>query len=67
MPFNHSANLEPEMVPPKERPTYRITLRPGPNVDGVRTLRRALKTLGRRFGLTAISVEEVRHDTERGE
>jgi hypothetical protein len=47
-------------VPVQERPTYRITLRPGPNIDGVKAIRRGLKILGRRLGLTAISVEEVR-------
>jgi hypothetical protein len=32
-------------------------LRPGPRVDAIRALRAALKVLGRRFGLRAISVE----------
>jgi hypothetical protein len=33
-----------------------VKLRPGPGVDAIRALRAALKVLGRRFGLRAISI-----------
>jgi hypothetical protein len=48
-----------------ERPTYRITLRAGPNVDGIKAVRKGLKILGRRLGLQALSVEEVGPDNVR--
>jgi hypothetical protein len=35
---------------------YVIRVRPGPKVDAIRALRAALKVLGRRFGLRAISI-----------
>jgi len=47
-------------IPARERSTYRIELRPGPGIDGIRALRGALKVLGRRFGMTAVSVEEIK-------
>jgi hypothetical protein len=53
-------------IPAGERSTYRITLRPGPGVDGIKALRGALKILGRRFGMTAVAVEEIKPQTERG-
>ena len=37
------------------RPVYVIRLRAEPQVDGIRALRAALKVLGRRFGLKALS------------
>jgi hypothetical protein len=37
-------------------PTFVIRLRAGPKVDAIRALRAALKLLGRRYGLRAISV-----------
>lgn len=45
-----------------QRPTFIVHLRPEPRVDAVRALRLALKTLLRRFGLRAISLEEKRRD-----
>jgi hypothetical protein len=42
-----------------ERPIYRVTLRPEPNVDGIRALRAMLKAALRRFGLRAIHVMEA--------
>lgn len=42
-----------------ERPTFLLRLRPEPNVDGIRALRRALKFMLRACGLRAISVERV--------
>jgi hypothetical protein len=42
------------------QPTFVLRLRPEPKVpDATRALRRALKVLLRRFGLKALSVEEV--------
>jgi hypothetical protein len=37
---------------------FTVTLRTKEGDDGVRTLRAALKVLGRRFGLRAVRVEE---------
>jgi len=37
-------------------PVFVIRLRPGPRVDPIRAPRTALKVLGRRFGLRAISI-----------
>jgi hypothetical protein len=37
-------------------PVFVIRLRAAPKVDAIRALRAALKVLGRRFGLRAISV-----------
>jgi hypothetical protein len=37
-------------------PIYVLRLRAGSKVDAIRALRAALKVLGRRFGLLAISV-----------
>jgi hypothetical protein len=39
--------------------TFRITLRSREGDDGIRILRAALKLLLRRFGLQAVSVEEM--------
>jgi hypothetical protein len=39
---------------------YVVKLRPGPKVDAIRALRAALKVLGRRFGLRAISITAER-------
>jgi len=36
-----------------------VRLRPAPRVDAIRALRAALKVLGRRFGLRAISIKAV--------
>jgi hypothetical protein len=44
------------------RPDFLLRLRPEPHVDAVRAPRAALKVLLRRFGLRAITVNEVRHD-----
>jgi hypothetical protein len=41
------------------RPLYKLLLRPEPGVDPERALRHALKVLLRRFGLRAISAEEI--------
>jgi hypothetical protein len=41
----------------KTSPTYIIRLKPRPGTDGIKTLRAALKLLGRRFGLRAIKIE----------
>jgi hypothetical protein len=41
----------------ERRPIFVLRLRPLPGVDAVRALRAALKTLLRRFGLHALSVE----------
>jgi hypothetical protein len=43
---------------------YVIRLRAAPKVDAIRALRAALKVLGRRFGLRAIS---VRAESEKSE
>lgn len=48
------------MTAANTRPIYVIRLRPGPGIDPIKALRFALKLLGRRFGLQAISVEEER-------
>ena len=45
---------------PKDRPTYLVTLRAEPDIDGIRNLRLALKFLLRRFHLRCIAVEERR-------
>jgi hypothetical protein len=37
-------------------PIFVLRLRAGPKVDAIRALRAALKVLGRRFGLRAISI-----------
>jgi hypothetical protein len=42
-----------------ERPTFQVTFRPEPNVDGIRALRQLLKAALRRFGLRAIYVTEL--------
>jgi hypothetical protein len=51
-------------IPAEQRSTYRITLRPEPGVDGIKALRGALKILGRRFGMTATGVEEIKPQTD---
>jgi hypothetical protein len=38
---------------------YRLTLRPKPGTDSIRNLRRALKALGRRYGLDVIELVPV--------
>jgi len=43
----------------KQRPTYRVLLRPEPRVDGERALRALLKFALRRLGLRCISIEQV--------
>ncbi len=49
------------------RPTFLLRLRAEPGVsDPVRILRAALKMLGRRFKLKALSVVEERHDERDG-
>jgi hypothetical protein len=45
--------------------TFTITLRSKPGDDGIRTLRAALKTLWRRFGLKAIGIEEEKPKLSR--
>jgi hypothetical protein len=42
----------------QQRPVYLITLRAPSDRDAIRLLRAALKTLGRRFGLQCLRVEE---------
>jgi hypothetical protein len=45
----------------KARPIFVLKLRPEPQVtDAVKTLRAALKTLLRRFGLRCIAIDEER-------
>jgi hypothetical protein len=47
-------------------PVFVLRLRVGPKVDPIRALRAALKVLGRRFGLRAISVQaEPESDQEK--
>jgi hypothetical protein len=41
-----------------DRPTFTVILRAEPDVDAVRSLRWALKTLLRRYGLKALAVKE---------
>jgi hypothetical protein len=41
-----------------ERPIHVVTLRPEPNVDGIRALRALLKAALRRFGLRATNISE---------
>jgi hypothetical protein len=43
----------------KQRPTYRMLLRPEPHIDGERALRALLKIALRRLGLRCTSIEEV--------
>ena len=43
----------------RERPLYRLLLRPEPRIDAERALRALLKLALRRFGLRCISIEEV--------
>jgi hypothetical protein len=45
-----------QLGPVQLGPVFVIRLRAAPKVDAIRTLRVALKVLGRRFGLRAISV-----------
>ena len=45
-------------------PVFVLRLRVGPKVDAIRALRAALKVLGRRFGLRAVSVT-VESETQR--
>jgi hypothetical protein len=42
------------------RRIFVLHLRPKPGIDPIRTLRAALKVLGRHFGLKAIEVREER-------
>jgi hypothetical protein len=49
---------------PEARPIFIIRLVPIDDRDGIRSLRWALKFVLRRFGLRAISVEEIRHDSD---
>ena len=42
------------------RPRFTITFSPNRGVDGIRALRRLLKTAKRRFGLTAVDAYEDR-------
>jgi hypothetical protein len=44
----------------KQRPIYRLLLRPEPRVDAERALRALLKIALRRLGLRCVSVEELR-------
>jgi hypothetical protein len=44
---------------PEQRPTFVLTLRPEPGVDGTRALRRFLKVALRSFRLRCISANEV--------
>jgi hypothetical protein len=41
------------------QPCFRVVLRPAGHVDGQRALRRALKSLSRTYGLTAVHVEKL--------
>jgi hypothetical protein len=41
-----------------KRPTFVLRLQPLPGIDGIRSLRLALKSLLRRFGLKALDVRE---------
>jgi hypothetical protein len=43
----------------KQRPTYRVLLRPEPNIDGERALKALLKFALRRLGLRGTSIERV--------
>jgi hypothetical protein len=45
-------------------PVFVIRLRAAPKVDAIRALRAALKVLGRRFGLRAISIQEEQERPE---
>jgi hypothetical protein len=45
------------MSPRRPGPVYVLRLRAGSKVDAIRALRAALKVLGRRFGLRAISIK----------
>jgi hypothetical protein len=38
-------------------PRYVVTLQPGPHIDAIKSLRAALKVLGRRFGLRCLKVD----------
>lgn len=44
----------------RERPVYRIEVRPEPGADDIRALRHALKALLRRFRLRCLSIAEVK-------
>ena len=43
----------------RQRPIYRLLLRPEPRFDGERALRALLKIVLRRLGLRCISIEEA--------
>jgi hypothetical protein len=61
-PLTSSAENMTDQPAPKasERPTFRLVLRPEPNVaDPERALRRLLKIALRKFRLKCLSVEEV--------
>lgn len=47
------------------RPIYTLTIRPEPQIDGIRALRAAIKVLGRRFGLRVVAIHEQRDADER--
>ena len=49
----------PAALKAKDRPTYRLVLRPEPRVDAIRALRRLLKIALRDCRLRCISIEEV--------
>jgi hypothetical protein len=51
---------------PSNRPTYVLTLRPEPGVDGLRALRRALKVLLRTFGLRCVTIRRAEKKTTSG-
>lgn len=50
--------------PPVARPVFTIRLRAAPQVDPVRALRRALKVLGRYYGLKCIDIVEERQPAQ---
>jgi hypothetical protein len=50
----------------KDRRSFVLTLRSEPNVDAIRSLRRALKTLLRRDGLKCIGIHESTADGREG-
>lgn len=45
-------------TPAKDRPTYTVTLRAEPNVNGILALRRLLKIASRQLGLRCIAAHE---------
>jgi len=46
-------------------PVYVLRLRVSPQVDAIRVLRGALKVLGRKYHLKAISIRPERHERQQ--